>query len=390
MERRLSIRWVKTSGEIDGGLWAECFAPPLEGRWWYEVLERSGLEDQFDFSYAIIEDAGREIGIAPCFLMDVPMDLVAPPAVAWMLRQVGRVIPGVKYQRTLFIGSPCSDEGTVGLRDGVGLAEVALALSAAAADRAKAARAPMVVWKDFPTDAARDLKVLTERAGMFAVASFPGTRAPLPPGGFAGYLASMKSSHRHNLKKKLKRGEALGALVASVIQNPDAATREEIFGLFWQTYEKGTTKFEKLNRRFFEEVGRFDGAHWVLLRHATDNRLAAFMLCFQLGRRAINKFIGLDGTLDGDWYLYFRLWREAVEWASRSGASEMQSGQTGYRAKLDLDHELTPLTNYCRNSNPAAHWVYAKVAAGITWETLDHDLKNFMKSRRGQREEDGK
>jgi predicted N-acyltransferase len=198
----------------------------------------------------------------------------------------------------------------------------------------------------------------------------------------------MKSSHRHNLKKKLKRGESLGKLVGSVIQNPDATTREEIFGLFWQTYEKGATKFEKLNRKFFEEVAKFDGAHWVMLRHEKDNRLAAFMLCFQLGRRAINKFIGLDGTLEGDWYLYFRLWREAVEWASNSGATELQSGQTGYRAKLDLDHELVPLTNYCRNANPTMHWVYAKVAAGITWESLDHDLKNFLESRRAQKKEE--
>jgi hypothetical protein len=378
---------VKTAGEIDERLWADCFAPPVEGRWWYETLERSGLEDQFEFSYAILEDGGKGVGIAPCFLMDVPMDLVAPPAVAWMLRQVGRLVPGVKYQRTLFVGSPCSDEGTVGLRDGVRLAEVALAVQAAVSERAAAAKAPMVVWKDFPKECEADLKVLVERAEMFAVASFPGTRVPLPAGGFAGYLASMKSSHRHNLKKKLKRGESLGTLVASVIQHPDAATREEIFGLFWQTYEKGTTKFEKLNRKFFEEVARFEGAHWVLLRHATSGKLAAFMLCFQLGKRAINKFIGLDGTLDGDWYLYFRLWREAVEWASRSGASELQSGQTGYRAKLDLDHELVPLTNYCRNSSAAAHWVYAKVAAGITWESLDHDLKNFMHSKRGQKDD---
>jgi hypothetical protein len=384
MDRQLTIRWVKTAGEIDAALWMECFAPPLEGQWWYETLERSELQDQFDFSYAIISDAGKDVGIAPCFLMDVPMDLVAPPAVAWMLRQVGRVIPSVNYQRTLFIGSPCSDEGTVGLRAGVSLGDVAMVVQEAAAERAKTARAPMVVWKDFPPENEADLRALAQKAGLFAVASFPGTRVALPSGGFAGYLAAMTSSHRHNLKKKLKRGEALGALTASVIQNPDPATREEIFGLFWQTYEKGETKFEKLNRRFFQEIAKFDGAHWVLLRHASDNRLAAFMLCFLLGKRAINKFIGLDGTLQGDWYLYFRLWREAVEWASQSGASELQSGQTGYRAKLDLGHQLVPLTNYCRNSNPVTHWIYAKVAGGITWETLDHDLKNFMNSRRGQ------
>ena len=242
----------------------------------------------------------------------------------------------------------------------------------------------MIVWKDFPAEVEEDAKVLVEQAGMFAAVSYPGTRAVLPPGGCAKYLESMRSSHRHNLKKKLRRGEAVGSLVASVIQNPDPQTLEQIFGLFWQTYEKGKTKFEKLNPKFFQEIAKFEGSHWVLLRHPADGKPAAFMLCFSLGKRVINKFIGLDYTLAGDWFLYFRLWREAVEWASRAGATEIQSGQTGYRAKLDVDHTLVPLTNYCRHRNPLMNWVFAKVAMGITWETLDEDLKNFTHSRRQQ------
>jgi len=242
----------------------------------------------------------------------------------------------------------------------------------------------MIVWKDFPAEVEEDAKVLVEQAGMFAAVSYPGTRAVLPPGGCAKYLESMRSSHRHNLKKKLRRGEAVGSLVASVIQNPDPQTLEQIFGLFWQTYEKGKTKFEKLNPKFFQEIAKFESSHWVLLRHPADGKPAAFMLCFSLGKRVINKFIGLDYTLAGDWFLYFRLWREAVEWASRAGATEIQSGQTGYRAKLDVDHTLVPLTNYCRHRNPLMNWVFAKVAMGITWETLDEDLKNFTHSRRQQ------
>lgn len=384
MDRQLSIRWVDSADAIDTGLWAECFPAPLEGRWWYRALERSGLEDQFKFSYALIEDAGKLAGIAPCFLMDVPTDVMAPPALAWTLRQAGRIIPGVKYQRTFFIGSPFSDEGTVGLRPGTSLKSVALDIQQAAAERARIAKAVMIVWKDFPAEAEEDLKVLVEQAGMFPAVSYPGTRVALPPGGFAGYLESMRSSHRHNLKKKLRRGEAAGALESSVIQKPDSQTLEQIFGLFWQTYEKGKTKFEKLNLKFFEEIAGCEVSHWVVLRHPDDGRLAAFMLCFLLGKRVINKFIGLDYTLEGDWYLYFRLWREAVQWASGAGATEIQSGQTGYRPKLEMDHVLTPLTNYCRNFNPLANWVFAKVARRITWESLDQDLKAFTRSRRQQ------
>ena len=120
----LSVRWVSSVEDIPLDLWAHCFAPPLEGPWWYRTLDRSGLESQFTFAYAIIERGFDPVGIAPAFLMDVPIDLVAPPMIARLLRVAGKVIPRLRYQRTLFVGSPCSDEGTVGLLPGVVLAEV--------------------------------------------------------------------------------------------------------------------------------------------------------------------------------------------------------------------------------------------------------------------------
>ena len=54
----LSIRFVGSQAEIPAALWDACFPPPLEGRWWYETLEASGLEDQFTFAYAVIEQDG--------------------------------------------------------------------------------------------------------------------------------------------------------------------------------------------------------------------------------------------------------------------------------------------------------------------------------------------
>ena len=95
----VSIRWVSSVEEIPPDLWASCFAPPLEGLWWYRSLERSGLESQFTFAYAILERGALPIGIAPAFLMDVPIDLVAPPAIAKILRAAGAVIPRLRYQR---------------------------------------------------------------------------------------------------------------------------------------------------------------------------------------------------------------------------------------------------------------------------------------------------
>ena len=102
------------------------------------------------------------------------------------------------------------------------------------------------------------------------------------------------------------------------------------------------------------------------------------MLCFQLGDRAINKFIGLDYNLGKDWLLYFRLWEQAVIWALSVGATEFQSGQTGYRAKLDVGHGLVPLDNFCRHQNFVIHRLFALIARTIRWGSFDDDLKNYL------------
>jgi len=369
-----SLRWVSSANEIPSALWLKCFPPPLEGPWWYKVLECSGLESQFTFAYGVIEQGAEPVGIAPTFLMDVPLDLVAPPLIVRVLRTAGRVLPGFRYQRTVFIGSPCSDEGTVGLLPDVPLAAVAPLLQTALERRARQVGASMIVWKDFPPTADAALTQLCTQRRLFKLVSYPGTRLLLPKGGFPAYVQALTSSHRHNLRKKLRRSKALGDLHVSVLQHPNSDVLLDIFTLFWQTYQKGKTKFERLTPQFFQHIAEEEVSYFVLLRHPERNKLVAFMLCFLIGSRVINKFIGLDYSYRGDWFLYFRLWEQAVEWASGMQATELQSGQTGYGGKLDLGHALIPLSNYCHHQNPVLHYLFASIAQHISWQTLDEDL----------------
>ena len=59
------VEFLETASQIPNDLWDACFQPPAEGRWWYETLDQSGIEDQFTFLYGLIKDLGRPIGIAP-------------------------------------------------------------------------------------------------------------------------------------------------------------------------------------------------------------------------------------------------------------------------------------------------------------------------------------
>ena len=46
------IELLKKASQIPDDLWDACFQPPTEGRWWYEALEQSGIDDQFIFFMA--------------------------------------------------------------------------------------------------------------------------------------------------------------------------------------------------------------------------------------------------------------------------------------------------------------------------------------------------
>ncbi len=375
-----SVRFESSAAQIDAALWDACFPPPLEGRWWYDALERCGLEDQFEFLYAVIDRDGTPVGIAPMFAMNFPLALVAPPALAGVIGAVGKVLPSLVHPRTLFIGSPCADEGTVGFMDRTDLAAALPVLVGAFKARARALGAGLLVWKDFAHPQSAALGSPAFRDSLFEVTSFPGTLVDLPPGGKDAYFAAMKGSRRHVLKKKLRRSASLVALDAEVLQSPDAATLDELFGLFWQTYEKATTRFERLNREFFTRLAALPVAHFVVLRERSTGKAVAFMLCFVLGARVINKFIGIDYSRPRDWLLYFRLWDSAVDFALAHGATSIQSGQTGYAPKIETGHRLVPLSNYCAHRNRLVDAVLRMIARRIDWATLDDDLERYLKA----------
>ena len=376
-----SVTWYDTAEAFPPGLWTRCIPPPYEGLWWYRAFEAAKLDDQFAFYYAAIARGGEIVGIAPAFKMDLALEIVLPDAIAPFAIWLGRNVPSLRYQRTLFVGSPCSEEGTIGLIPGVALDEVLPALNAAVETRAAELKAHMIVWKDVPEPAVAALEKIARKAKLFKVPSFPGTEIHNLAPNFEGYLKALTSPRRYRLKKKLKASRAEIDVVATTIQHPSAAELAEMWPLFWQTYERATTRFEKLNPAFFESLAAAGTTYFVMLRRRSDAKLVAFMLCYFEAGCATNKFIGIDYGLGDKTFLYFRLFEEFVLWANTLRATILRSGQTGYHAKLDLGHKLIPLANFARNRNGLLNLIYAAVGRTITWSTLDPDLKAHVDAR---------
>src|SRR5262245_13087409 len=270
------VEFFETASQIPNDLWDACFRPPVEGRWWFETLEQSGIEDQFTFFYGLIKHLACPVGIAPIFVMDVPIDRVAPQQFLRLLRFVGKIVPSVLCQRTLFVGSPVLDEGRIGLTSHVDRRAALLSLQVALEKKADQLRAPMIVWKDFPKSSWADLNWLSRQRGLFRVISFPNMIVEFRSQRKEDYFAGLKGSRRRKVKTKLKRSREQVELGVEIVQRPDAKTLDDIFGLFWQTYEKSETKFLRLNRRFFEVIAEKQAALFIVLREQSKGEMIAF------------------------------------------------------------------------------------------------------------------
>ncbi len=375
-----SISFVDTEKAIPAELWAACFPPPLEGHWWYRVLEASGLEHQFTFFYALIMQDGNAVGIAPLFTMRLEVEFLVPDALVPFLAWLGKLLPALSAPAGLFIGSPCADEGTVGLLPGTDRRAAFLALQQAAEAEAARRGAVLVAWKDFPLACEDDLAWLAARAGLFRMVGFPGAVVDLPGPRKEDYLAALTSSRRYSLKRNLKRSAEAFDPIVEAVQNPDAATLDELYALFEQTRGRAKTTFEDLGRAFFEHVAREPVSYFIILRERDSGRAVAFKLCFLVGEHVINKYIGLDYSRPKSWFLYYRLFDAVLDWSLTCGARSIQSGQTGYSAKLAQGHRLYPLTAYGKHRNGALHAIIRLVVRRIGWATLDDDLAEYLRA----------
>ena len=372
------VEFLSEASQIPTDLWDTCFQPPVEGRWWYEALEQSGIDDQFTFLYGLIKHLGSPIGIAPAFVMDVPVEEVAPQEFLRLLRLIGKIMPSVLRQRTLFLGSPILDEGRVGLISHADRRAALLALQIALEAKAAELRASLIVWKDFPESASADMIWLSQQRRLFRVVSLPNTLLELPSDRKEDYFAALKRSRRYNLKSKLRRSREQVALSVEVVQHPDAKTLDKIFGLFWQTYEKSPSKFERLSRKFFEVFADKEAALFIILREKVTGEIVAFRLCFAKGERLVNLYIGIDYSRPKEWMLFFRLWEAAVDVALARGFTAVVSGRSSYDVKIETGHKLVPLNNYCHHRNVLLHAIYRVAAQRVDWASLDEALARVM------------
>ncbi len=375
----LHLTWHSRASAISSDLWKRFFPTPFEGLFWYHSIEM-GCVNPSEYSYGLLRRGDAVVGLVPAFVFNMPLDLILPPGSGNTLKRALARLFGMRTLRIFFIGNVAGEEGRIGLDAGSSLHSVAVAIHDAARARAASLGARLLVWKDFIAEDAVALDQLRISRGAFRIPSYPGSEIPLLPGGYLSFLATQTSARRHKIKRKLSVGENVLPVATRLISCPESAELPRLFRLFRQTYKRGATKFEDLSERFFGEIAQASESQFVVLESKRDAVPVAFMLLLRLGSRVINRFVGIDYDLGANAYLPFRLFAAGYDWAASTGARVLQSGQTGYSAKLDLGHDLIPLFNYCEHSNPLVNRMISRATREITWQSLDRSLEAHVRA----------
>lgn len=148
------------------------------------------------------------------------------------------------------------------------------------------------------------------------------------------YLSSLRSSYRRRIKLAIKN--------CSDIEIKE--TKEDIYNLYLNTYNKSNYKLEKLEKGFFDNVDA------TTIAFIKNNKPVGFVLLKKIKNKIVFMFCGMDynaKTTDLYYYMLFNI----VDYAIKHNCDTIDFGQTSEETKMRFGAILEKRYFYARHSN---------------------------------------
>jgi predicted N-acyltransferase len=210
-------------------------------------------------------------------------------------------------------------------------------------------KAFIILLKDIPSTYRSALAVFRKN-GYQQAPSMPGARLELDFASFEQYMTERLSKvFRKNLRRKLRASESGDPITMEVLEDATELV-DEIFPLHVQTFERSDFSFERLTKDYFRLLGQRmpDRIRYFLWRQ--NGRLIAFNVCLLHEGALYDIDVGLDYSVALDFSLYFRTWRDVIEWSLANGVKSYNTGPLNYDPKSHLKQRLAPLDLYARHN----------------------------------------
>jgi hypothetical protein len=337
--------WVLSSAQsIPPDLRRSAFAERSKDLRYYEVLEET-LSEQFDCRYFVLHDeASGEWAVQPFFFVTQDALGGLPAAARALFAPIRRLWPGFLNLRMMMVGC-AAGEGELDHAS----PWLATAVREAIEAYRRQARLSIILLKDFPSSYREALSPFAND-GYQRAPSMPAARLELDFATFDDFMNRRLSKvFRKNLRRKLRASED-GAPIELAIVCDATPFVDEIHPLYVQTFSRSDFKFEELNKEFFRLIGQRmpDRIRFFIWRRR--GKIIAFNLCLVHDGTLHDLAVGLDYAVALDLHLYFRTWRDVIEWCLENGVTTYHTGPLNYDPKWHLRLTLVPLDLYARHN----------------------------------------
>jgi hypothetical protein len=357
--------------------WARGLRHVANDHRYYELTHES-LNHQFEHYYLLLQDRTKTTrAIQPFLIVEQDLATGLPGPIRRGLQKVRGKFPGSLHMRMLMVGCSAGEGHLV--RDRVTGTEawVAQALGEALQPVARALKARLIVFKDFPKSYRTAFSKLNGH-GYTRVPSMPGSSLDLKPfGTFEEYLTKLLSKKtRKNLRLKYKQAAA-GTKTEMQVVNDVAPYIDEVFPLYQQVVRRSRYKFEELTKSYFLNLGRTMNDRTVFFIWRQNGRAVAFSSCVVHEGVLRDHYIGLDYAVALDSHLYFVTWRDIFTWALENGCHSYYSAPLNYEPKYHLRHDLVPLDLYVRTVSDWLNPLFGRLIPYLEPTRYDPMIRRF-------------
>jgi hypothetical protein len=352
--------------------WQSAFARQRKDHRYYEVVEDT-LPDGIAYGYLSIEGGGTVRAIQPFFVIDQDLMAGASGAATTLVGVMRRIWPRFMRARTLMVGCAAGE----GHLDGGDVAMTAGVLASTLTGLARERGCAMVVLKEFPAQYRVPLQTL-RAAGFARIPSMPMTTLALDYANFDDYLVrALSANSRSTVRRKLRVAARAEPAITMDVVIDGTSIVDEIHPLYEKVYERSPLKFEKLTREFLGEIGRRmpDKVRFLVWRQ--DERIIAFALCMVHEGSIGFEYVGFDYTVAFKLHLYYRVFRDVIDWAIANGCTRFYSGSLNYEPKWHLKQSLYPIDLYVRHTSNSINAVFRRLLPLMEPTRADPILPNF-------------
>ncbi|MFM1813883.1 MAG: hypothetical protein RLZ98_578 [Pseudomonadota bacterium] len=342
----------------------------------------------FQLGGLAVEHCGSTVALAPLFRtryrLDTPLQGGLRRITDWLHHRT----PGLTSLSVLGLGSPMSDNLTIGFAPGIGPEGRARAFDAMLRKlRAEATddRRQVVAIKSIDDLALEMAPVLAEH-DFNCVTSVPLAMLDLPFGSLDEYLASLRPKTARYLKRKYRTAAQLRMEYITRVE----PFEKEINELFRNTLAQSAVSygdFQELDPSYFQRVKSALGDRSQIMLCWHGSELVSFQTFIYAGNRIVAKQIGMKYPAARDLNLYFINWLELIKFAIAHRIRKVEMGATTYATKLLFGGYLERRTLHFRFRREISNTIFRPLAPLFDFEGNDPELKKlddkYLRTMRG-------